>query len=103
TSIAVGPACFMRLTRPRWSADAVRMGRGCTGYPAISGGRPGLTHASQTHGLRATARDTNAPMVMASSRLNCHQHKCAGVAVEGMRNVRSKTLIYAQVWSALAR
>jgi hypothetical protein len=29
-------------------------------------------------------------MVMASSRLKCHQKKCAGFAVEGVRNVRYK-------------
>ena len=32
--------------------------------------------------------DTNPPMVMPSSRLKCHQKKCAGCAVYGVRNVR---------------
>src|SRR5262245_23749364 len=45
----------MRLTRPRWSAYAVIMGRCGTGYTAISGGMPGRTHSYRTHGLLAAA------------------------------------------------
>src|SRR4029450_8407784 len=78
----------MRLTRPRWAAYALIMGRCWTGYTSISGGRAGMTHSYRTHGLLTLLGDTNAPMVMASSRLKCHQKKYAGCAVYGVRNVR---------------
>src|SRR5262244_2381474 len=79
----------MRLTRPSWSAYALIMGRCCTGYTAISGGMPGMTHSYQTQmGCLRLLRDTNPPLVMAASRLKCHQKKCAGFVVEGVRNVR---------------
>src|SRR5215813_12349988 len=45
----------MRLPRPSWSAYALIMGRGCTGYTAIAGGMPGMTHSYQIHGLLAAA------------------------------------------------
>src|SRR5499427_6123141 len=80
----------MRLTSPSWSAYALIMGRCCTGYTAISGGMPGMTHSYQTQmGCLRLLRDTNPPLVMAASRLKCHQKKCAGFVVEGVRNVRS--------------
>src|SRR5215510_15032068 len=79
----------MRLTRPSWSAYALIMGRCWTGYTSISGGRLGMTHSYRIHGLPALLGDTNSPMVMASSRLKCHQKKCAGFAVCGVRNVRT--------------
>src|SRR5262244_2788809 len=82
----------MRLTRPSWSAYALIMGRCCTGYTAISGGMPGMTHSYQTQmGCLRLLRDTNPPLVMAASRLKCHQKKCAGFVVEGVRNVRYDT------------
>src|SRR5262249_57216818 len=45
----------MRLTSPSWAAYALIMGRCCTGYTAISGAMPGMTHSYQTHGLLAAA------------------------------------------------
>src|SRR5262245_31446022 len=45
----------MRLTSPSWSAYALIMGRCCTGYTAISGGMPGMTHSYRTHELLAAA------------------------------------------------
>jgi hypothetical protein len=41
-------------------------------------------------------RDPNPPMVMASSRLKCHQKKCAGFAVEGVRNVSRVAALHQQ-------
>src|SRR5262249_837994 len=87
----------MRLTRPSWSAYALIMGRCCTGYTAISGGMPGMTHSYQTQmGCLRLLRDTNPPLVMAASRLKCHQKKCAGFVVEGVRNVSSTMTRLAQ-------
>ena len=48
------------------------------GYTSISVGMPGMTHSYRTHGLLALLGDTNSPIVMASSRLKCHQKKYAG-------------------------